>query len=106
MNVSSGAVVVNTITFKYCSEWQVWLFQSLRLFVCNDLGDISALKSVQTALKVKQKWLKEDWEFFKAQRKILEQQVLKNNPKAAMPHRLVLKPYGHHWTVKGRGGTK
>ncbi|XP_070210896.1 protein FAM193A-like isoform X3 [Littorina saxatilis] len=40
----------------------------------------------QTALKVKQKWLKEDWEFFKTQRKILEQQVLKNNPKAAMPH--------------------
>ncbi|KAL8592145.1 hypothetical protein ACOMHN_033516 [Nucella lapillus] len=40
----------------------------------------------QTALKVKQKWLKEDWEFFKAQRKILEQQVLKNNPKASMPH--------------------
>lgn len=37
----------------------------------------------QTALKVKQKWLKEDWEFFKAQRKLLEQQVLKNNPKAS-----------------------
>ncbi|XP_055955292.1 protein FAM193A isoform X2 [Patella vulgata] len=36
----------------------------------------------QTALKVKQKWLKEDWEFFKAQRKLLEQQMLKN-PKAA-----------------------
>ncbi|XP_076436859.1 uncharacterized protein LOC143276252 isoform X2 [Babylonia areolata] len=40
----------------------------------------------QAALKVKQKWLKEDWEFFKAQRKILEQQVLKSNPKASMPH--------------------
>ncbi|XP_021378384.1 protein FAM193A-like isoform X2 [Mizuhopecten yessoensis] len=32
----------------------------------------------QAALKLKQKMLKEDWEFFKAQRKILEQQVAKN----------------------------
>ncbi|XP_060085578.1 protein FAM193A-like [Ylistrum balloti] len=32
----------------------------------------------QSALKLKQKMLKEDWEFFKAQRKILEQQVAKN----------------------------
>lgn len=33
----------------------------------------------QAALKLKQKMLKEDWEFFKAQRKILEQQVAKNS---------------------------
>ena len=29
-------------------------------------------------MKAKQKMLKEDWEFFKAQRKLLEQQVMKN----------------------------
>lgn len=34
----------------------------------------------QTALKAKQKMLKEDWEFFKAQRKMLEEKVLKNMP--------------------------
>lgn len=33
----------------------------------------------QAALKLKQKMLKEDWEFFKAQRSILEQQVAKND---------------------------
>ncbi|XP_071167409.1 protein FAM193A-like isoform X2 [Mytilus edulis] len=33
----------------------------------------------QAALKLKQKMLKEDWEFFKAQRTILEQQVAKND---------------------------
>ena len=32
----------------------------------------------QTALKAKQKMLKEDWEFFKEQRKMLKQQVHKN----------------------------
>lgn len=37
----------------------------------------------QAALKVKQKWLKEDWEFFRAQRKLLEQQMLKSNPRAS-----------------------
>ncbi|CAH1782955.1 unnamed protein product [Owenia fusiformis] len=35
----------------------------------------------QAALKAKQKMLKEDWEFFKQQRKILEDQVLKNKNK-------------------------
>ncbi|XP_074640905.1 uncharacterized protein LOC141898735 [Tubulanus polymorphus] len=37
----------------------------------------------QTAMKAKQKMLKEDWEFFKAQRKILEEQVLKNKVSTA-----------------------
>ena len=36
------------------------------------------LSLFQAALKAKQKKLKEDWEFFKAQRKLLEQQVMKN----------------------------
>ena len=31
-------------------------------------------------MKAKQEMLKEDWEFFKAQRKLLEQQVLKKSP--------------------------
>jgi hypothetical protein len=44
---------------------------------------------------VKQKWLKEDWEFFKQQRKILEQEVLKNNPKASVPHRFVSQHHHH-----------
>ncbi|XP_046371497.2 protein FAM193A-like isoform X3 [Haliotis rufescens] len=47
---------------------------------------IEAYNEEQTALKVKQKWLKEDWEFFKAQRKLLEQQVLKKQPKDRLSH--------------------
>ncbi|XP_013395019.1 protein FAM193A isoform X2 [Lingula anatina] len=42
----------------------------------------------QSALKAKQKMLKEDWEFFKAQRKLLEQQVLKNNTSKTQQHNL------------------
>ncbi|XP_041368374.1 protein FAM193A-like [Gigantopelta aegis] len=48
---------------------------------------IEAYNEQQTALKVKQKWLKEDWEFFKAQRNLLEEQVLKKQPKnSALSH--------------------
>jgi hypothetical protein len=42
--------------------------------------------SFQAALKLKQKMLKEDWEFFKAQRSILEQQVAKNDQQLP-PHK-------------------
>ena len=57
----------------------------LSLLVTNWLI-VSRLWSLQSALKLKQKMLKEDWEFFKAQRKILEDHVAKNS-KSPVSHR-------------------
>lgn len=48
---------------------------------------IESYNEEQSALKLKQKMLREDWEFFKTQRKLLEQQVTKN-PKASLSHNL------------------
>ncbi|KAL3864296.1 hypothetical protein ACJMK2_005990 [Sinanodonta woodiana] len=48
---------------------------------------IEAYNEEQAALKLKQKMLREDWEFFKSQRKLLEQQVSKS-PKASLSHSL------------------
>ncbi|XP_045190790.2 protein FAM193A-like isoform X3 [Mercenaria mercenaria] len=52
---------------------------------CHQL--IESYNEEQSALKLKQKMLREDWEFFKTQRKLLEQQVSKN-PKASLSHNL------------------
>jgi len=41
----------------------------------------------QAALKVKQKMFKEDWEFFKAQRRLLEQMVPKSKSSSLSCHR-------------------
>jgi hypothetical protein len=59
----------------------------LCLFYC--MINVSQCFYFQSALKLKQKMLREDWEFFKTQRKLLEQQVSKN-PKASLSHKLVL----------------
>lgn len=48
---------------------------------CHQL--IESYNEEQSALKLKQKMLKEDWEFFKTQRKLLEQQVSKNSHKGS-----------------------
>ncbi|XP_052772663.1 protein FAM193A-like isoform X3 [Mya arenaria] len=52
---------------------------------CHQL--IETYNEEQSALKLKQKMLREDWEFFKTQRKLLEQSVNKNS-KASLSHNL------------------
>ena len=52
------------------------------LCVCD--SDVCAV--MQTALKLKQKMFKEDWAFFKAQRRLLEQTLPKHKQTASDCH--------------------